>query len=101
MRHLSPTKKIHWHIDHLTTNSNITFSNIFIIEKGEKNLEITLAKDLLVKWNGSVIAKGFGNSDTKETITHLLYRKTPLNYNHFISSYQRMVRFIPSSIETS
>lgn len=100
-RHLRKTKTIHWHIDHLTANPLLTIKNLYVIPNAKRSLEWQIANDLLKIFDCEIIVKGFGNSDTNKTVTHLLYRKKRIYYNHFISVYQSIVRLRPSSIEIS
>ncbi len=72
-RHLQKNKKIHWHIDHLTTHKSITVVKTYILPDAKKNIEAELANGFVKNFNAEIIVKGFGNSDTKETITHLFY----------------------------
>jgi Uri superfamily endonuclease len=96
-RHLRKNKKIHWHIDHITTIPSNKIIAVYYIKNGPKNMEIKIANDMLVFPQITIPAKGFGNSDNPEAESHLFYSKTKNHFSHFISRYQSMVRFIPSS----
>jgi len=100
-RHLRKEKKIHWHIDHLTTISSNKIKRIFFEENQPKDLETKIADELSHFPKIIVPAKGFGNSDDPKSESHLFYSKTKNHFNHFISRYQSMVRLIPSSKDTS
>jgi Uri superfamily endonuclease len=72
LRHLRNSKKIHWHIDYLTTDTSLSIRQIFLYpdELGEcrinrKFLEISEAK---------ILHPGFGSSDCKNKCAgHLLF----------------------------
>jgi len=98
-RHFRNEKKVHWHIDHLTTNRNVIIKTAYVIPDAPKNLEEEIANMFPTLFNGKIILKGFGNSDTKETATHLFYREKKIPYNHFSDRYQSIVLFNPSSNE--
>lgn len=78
-RHLKHEKVIHWHIDHLTTISSNEISSIYYVANAERDLEVELAKSLISEFGCEVIVEKFGSSDTPESITHLVYRKSPLS----------------------
>ncbi len=84
-RHLRKEKIIHWHIDHLTTHKSINITNTFIIPKAEKNIEAEIANNFVDYFDAQIVVNGFGNSDTKETKTHLFYRESEIE----ISAFQR------------
>ena len=98
-RHFRTAKKVHWHIDHLTTNKNIVIKTAYVIPDAPKNLEEEIANNFPSLLNGEIILKGFGNSDTKGSITHLFYKSVRIPYSHFSARYQSIVRFNPSSKE--
>ncbi len=101
IRHFKKEKKVHWHIDNLTTNENISIISALILQDASREMEWLTAVDLENHFNCEIPLAGFGNSDTKMTKSHLFSRKSRISYNHFFSRYHSMVRFIPSSIETS
>ena len=71
-RHLKKVKKIHWHIDCLTTHPAV---EIVEVRRSEKN-ECSLNK----KTNGRITAPGFGASDCKEGCSgHLKYMPAPVD----------------------
>jgi len=96
-RHLRKEKVIHWHIDYLTTNPACKIKTIFIANEASKNLECDFVKLLLCDFKLTIAADKFGNGDCKACNSHLLYSKNKIDHNHFISLYQPIVRFIPSS----
>ena len=98
-RHYRTEKKIHWHIDHLTTDENVILKNALAILSAPKNLEEEIANNFPSLFGGKILIKGFGNSDTKGSITHLFFRAKKIPYNHFSARYQSIVRFKPSSNE--
>ncbi|MFZ6033773.1 MAG: GIY-YIG nuclease family protein [Melioribacter sp.] len=97
-RHLKKSKNIYWHIDYITSRFDI--NKIFIFNKEGKDFECDLVAELLEHFGLISTAPGFGNSDCNRCDSHLLYSERQLDYNHFISRYQSIVRFIPSSSET-
>jgi Uri superfamily endonuclease len=98
-RHQDENKTIHWNIDHLTTIPTNKIKTIFLFDGASKSLECELISELLQNFRLSIAVKGFGNSDCRRCITHLLYCKKRLTHNHFIERYQSMVRVIPASNE--
>ena len=82
-RHLKKEKIINWHIDHLTTHESIRISNYFIIQEAKKNIEAEIANNFEVDFEAQIIVNGFGNSDTKETKTHLFYKNEPIPISKF------------------
>lgn len=99
-RHLRKVKVINWHIDHLTTNSSCSIKTVFIANENSKNLECEFVKVLLEDFKLVINMEGFGNGDCKVCNSHLLYSKVKIDHNHFISLYQSIERFIPSSKDT-
>ncbi|MGK9367713.1 GIY-YIG nuclease family protein [Melioribacter sp. Ez-97] len=97
-RHLKKNKNIYWHIDYLTSRFNI--GKIFYFNNCGKEFECDLVADLIEKFGLIPAAPGFGNSDCNRCDSHLLYSEAPLDYSHFISRYQSIARFIPSSNDT-
>ena len=82
-RHFQKEKVINWHIDHLTTNDSIRIINFFIIEDAEKNVEAEIANNFEIDFEAQIAVIGFGNSDTKETQSHLFYREEPIPISKF------------------
>lgn len=68
-RHLSDDKKLHWHIDYLSKNAEITD---VICNISSRKIECDLSKIISLKANG---IKGFGCSDCK-CESHLYYFKS-------------------------
>ncbi len=97
LRHLKKDKKLHWHIDYLTSNKNVMLSRAFIIEGNSKNEECILVSKLLKTTKMIIAAENFGNSDCRNCKSHLLKSSIALDYNHLLSLYQATVLFIPSS----
>lgn len=92
-RHLRKEKIIHWHIDHLTTHNSIKVVNSFIIPDAKKNIEAEIANNFVEYFNAQIIVEGFGNSDTKETVTHLFYRKKRIELLEFKPYYPAFFLF--------
>ncbi|MCO6473936.1 MAG: GIY-YIG nuclease family protein [Melioribacteraceae bacterium] len=96
-RHLRKEKKIHWHIDHLTTNKHASLKNIFMILSASKNEECDLGLKLRTIFGISNSLTGFGNSDCRNCETHLFHAKKRINHNHLLSLYQDIVLLKASS----
>lgn len=96
-RHLRKNKIIYWHIDHLTANSLVKVRTIFISNESAKNLECEIIGTMLSRFEVAIAVEKFGNGDCDSCNSHLLYSKKKIDHNHFISLYQSIVRFIPSS----
>lgn len=94
-RHELKNKKLHWHIDYLSSHEKIKLVRVYIFNNAEKSAECDLVAELTGKFKMKSAAKGFGNSDCRICDSHLLYSKTKLNQSHFISRYQSAVSFIP------
>ena len=99
-RHLRKEKIIHWHIDHVTTVKSNNIKTIFIYPEAPKDLECGIANHLENDLQVDSSIKGFGNSDSNCSSTHLFYSNKKLDHSHLCSLYQSTVRFIPSSKET-
>ncbi|MFA3781679.1 DUF123 domain-containing protein [Melioribacteraceae bacterium 4301-Me] len=98
-RHLRKTKNIFWHIDYITSLRTNKILTVFIFDGKEKDFECKLVSDLQKNFSLRHVAKKFGSGDCSTCYSHLLYSKTKINHNHFISLYHPTVRFIPSSSE--
>ena len=70
-RHIKRDKKVRWHIDYLTTRPECLIEAIIFIKSN------TLKEEELVRFlerrGGIHLIKGFGSSDDKLTLSHLLY----------------------------
>ena len=100
-RHLHDTKSIHWHIDHLLEVPTNNVKTIFALRNKSKEYECKMVADLENQRGLVFPVKGFGNSDCRKCYSHLLHSKKKLSHNQFISLYQSIVRWIPSSNEIS
>ncbi|MFC2084908.1 DUF123 domain-containing protein [Bacteroidota bacterium] len=100
-RHCKKSKKKYWHIDYVTNISTNHIKSIYIFEGAVKRKETELAQLLPEKLKCEILVKKFGNSDTRNTITHLFYKTKRIPYNQLFSLYQPIVRLTPSSIEIS
>jgi Uri superfamily endonuclease len=100
-RHLRKDKIIHWHIDHLTVHKQNQINTIFIFENEAKLFECGLVNEIENHYKLVHPLKGFGSSDCTNCKSHLLYSKNKIDHSHLFSRYQSIVRFIPSSSETS
>ncbi|HEM49526.1 MAG TPA: GIY-YIG nuclease family protein [Caldithrix sp.] len=66
-RHQSKSKKLHWHIDYLLCQSEVTIQDILKSELDECKLNQSTA--------GKIIVPGFGSSDCRNgCISHLKYQ---------------------------
>ncbi|MCP5063366.1 MAG: GIY-YIG nuclease family protein [Ignavibacteriae bacterium] len=79
-RHLRKDKKLHWHIDYLTTHPKVKIKNTYLIPNKDKNEECKLVKKLEQNFDCSHAIKGFGNSDCNVCISHLLFRKEKITF---------------------
>lgn len=100
-RHLQKTKNIHWHIDYLLDIPTNNIKTIFAIRNKSKSFECKVVSELESNDNLQHLIKGFGNSDCRTCKSHILYSKKKISHNHFISLYQSIARFIPSSNDIS
>ena len=71
-RHLSSSKKFHWHIDYLLSYAKIVKVFRYI---GDRNAECKLSRMIGGYDGASVIANKFGSSDC-DCVTHLYYFKS-------------------------
>lgn len=85
-RHRNGNKNIHWHIDHLTTVKSNTIKNIIVFENYTKDFECRLTNDIHELFETKFIAPGFGNSDCRKCISHLLFTSKSL-FGELITSY--------------
>jgi len=99
IRHLKLKKKLHWHIDYLSTNENICLENVYMFNNVPNSFECKLTNRLQTAFDLIHIAKGFGNSDCNLCVSHLLYSRKKITHSQLLSLYQSIVRFIPSSRE--
>jgi len=96
-RHILKTKKLHWHIDYLTSLNNTRIENVFIFPELTKDNECKIVDNLETKFNLEHKIIGFGNSDCNICKSHLLFSKKRISYNQLFSLYQSTVLFIPSA----
>lgn len=99
-RHFRKVKKIHWHIDYLTTSPLFNCIEAYIFKNETKSHECKLSQDFADFFKLKEAALNFGNSDCNKCNTHLYYSTKKIPYSHFISRYQSIERFIPSSRDT-
>ncbi len=99
-RHLRKVKVINWHIDHLTTSPSCSIKTVFIANENSKELECEFINVLLKDFKLGINMEGFGNGDCSICDSHLLHSKNKIDQSHFISLYQSIERFIPSSKDT-
>lgn len=96
-RHLKSEKKVHWHIDHLTTGTE-AIKKIWVFENAPKQLECEIVQYLESVLKLKHPIKNFGNGDcVNECTSHLLYSPKPIDQSHLFSLYQSIVCLIPSS----
>lgn len=100
-RHIRKDKKIHWHIDHITTVPSNKVEHILLLKDAPKEIECELANyfEKQLKLDSSI--QGFGNSDSNCSSTHLFYSKKKIDYSHLFSLYQSTVLLMPSGIDIS
>ncbi|HPN39145.1 MAG TPA: DUF123 domain-containing protein [Melioribacteraceae bacterium] len=78
-RHKKKIKKIHWHIDNITTNINSDINNVFVFINAKKDFECELRDLIEHKFNLTHPIKNFGNSDCNKCFSHLLYSKNKID----------------------
>jgi len=72
-RHLSSTKKLHWHIDFFLDNANVEIIRILYAYTTEQK-ECQLASAISQIENAKILIQNFGSSDCKENCgSHLFY----------------------------
>lgn len=77
-RHYRKTKKIHWHIDYITSHPDTTITNSWLLFSKTKEQECAYNCKLLTKFNLIIPVKGFGSSDCRSCESHLLYSPVQL-----------------------
>lgn len=84
-RHLYKNKKIHWHIDHITTLNSIEIKRLILFTNVKKEFECILSGEIYntIKSDNKVIAS-FGNSDCNKCRTHLYYSKNRIKLKDLI-----------------
>lgn len=100
-RHLRKEKKLHWHIDHITSKETNSIISIYLLPKAEKSFECFSLAEISSRVSAVIPAENFGNSDCKTCRSHLLFSDKQFDQSHFSALYQSIVRLIPSSNETS
>ncbi len=75
-RHRKKNKKIHWHIDHITSNYFADVLRVYTFENAKKEFECELRELIEKKFNLTHPIKNFGNSDCNKCFSHLLYSKS-------------------------
>lgn len=68
LRHLSPWKRLHWHIDQLTSNTRVLKHGFFIIKNNHGDCEAALSSILRRIFD---YINGFGCSDKPGDVSHL------------------------------
>lgn len=71
-RHIEKSKKLHWHIDYITTFDGNFITNFWIFENVPKETECRIAERLIKKFDFRVVIKGFGSSDCRHCESHFL-----------------------------
>jgi len=72
-RHSRKDKKLHWHIDHITSDKACIVTHIWVFSDRSKENECLLAAKLLNIKGLRIPVKGFGSSDCTKCDSHLLY----------------------------
>ncbi|HEY94973.1 MAG TPA: GIY-YIG nuclease family protein [Dehalococcoidia bacterium] len=89
LRHLRKEKKLHWHIDYLLEQANV--SNVIVCKSGN-SIECDIADAIGTMYN---VIKGFGSSDCKCT-GHLFY--SPFSFSDKIMKKLQSIGMKPSLI---
>lgn len=66
-RHLADDKRVHWHVDHLTLAATSVVAAAF-----PGNAECALVRDLIASNRVSTPVLGFGSSDCRTCVSHLV-----------------------------
>lgn len=72
-RHFRKEKKIHWHIDYLTSHPNTYVTNAWLYYSRSKVHECLLNQKLSAEYGLTAPVKGFGSSDCPKCNSHLLF----------------------------
>ena len=99
-RHIRKSKKLHWHIDYLTSANETSVTKIFILSDADKKFETIIAENLTLQ-KYKIPLPGFGSSDDKKNQSHLFYSGRKIPQSHFSDLYQSIVCLIPSSVDIS
>ena len=83
-RHKQKDKKLHWHIDYLTTNKNFTIIETITFKNAIKKEECVLVSKLISFSEFSHPIKYFGNSDCNVCVSHLLYSPSKLLLSKYL-----------------
>lgn len=71
-RHLRHRKRLHWHIDYITSQAGNKVTNFWIFEDAPKETECRITERLIRKNKFRTVIKGFGSSDCSSCESHLL-----------------------------
>jgi Uri superfamily endonuclease len=96
-RHTIKGKKVHWHIDNITSLEFIKITRVMIFQSASKEFECKLANHLSENYSLSFPVKNFGNSDCRECYSHLLFNKKKIHFNWKEFEIQPVV-FYPQKI---
>ena len=98
-RHLNKDKKLHWHIDFITTLPFIRIPGITIFPDAQKEFECELVNYLSNNYDLYFPAKKFGSSDCSNCYSHLLYCNKKINFKLKDLRFQP-VSYFPKIIPT-
>lgn len=85
-RHSQKDKKLFWHIDYLLALKSMEFKSIYIFPEKEKLFECTIIKSIEEMQSIIHPVKGFGSSDCRKCISHLVYSPKKLDLNMIAST---------------
>jgi len=78
-RHYKKDKILHWHIDHITVFKDNVITNCWTFEDAPKDMECRLTRRLIAGFGFKTLIKGFGSSDCRGCLSHLVQGgQTPL-----------------------
>ncbi|MBL6935253.1 MAG: GIY-YIG nuclease family protein [Alphaproteobacteria bacterium] len=81
-RHLRPKKSLHWHVDYLTRKGRIT--GVALLPGGD---ECQIVSGLLRQADIAAPIPGFGSSDCRQCVSHLLTLPRHFDPGYFFMTY--------------
>jgi Uri superfamily endonuclease len=85
-RHLKKDKKLHWHIDYITSLPFIKIFEIKILPDFSKEFECRVVNYINVNYEASFPAKKFGNSDCLNCHSHLIFSRNQFKFTREFDS---------------
>ncbi len=88
-RHIKKDKKIHWHIDKITSTPFTAVKTICLLPGAPAHYESSIASTLLTKLD---FIPGFGSSDKREDTSHLFICRTYSKCLETIRSLEKTIK---------